>query len=165
AGLLPRDPELAERAVLDLSDLFRAALGAGEVDSSLRGEVELAERYLAIEQLRMGERLQVQWRHAGDLPWGLPMPRLVLPRLLENAVLHGIARLAQGGLVEIGLEAAPSRLRVRVRNPSRPPGADGAGAGHARRSIGHRLAYAFGPTARMTGGWADGYYVCELDLP
>src|SRR5690606_9994880 len=39
AGLLPRNPELAERAVLDLSDLFRAALGAGEINSSLRGEV------------------------------------------------------------------------------------------------------------------------------
>ena len=165
AGLLPRNPELAERAVLDLSDLFRAALGAGEVDSSLRGEVELAERYLAIEQLRMGERLQVRWRRGEPLPWDLAMPRLVLQPLLENAVLHGISKLPRGGLVEIDLEATPSRLKVRVRNPSPEPGQEGSGAGHARRSIGHRLAYAFGPKARMTGGWADGYYVCELDLP
>ena len=165
AGLLPRDPELAERAVLDLSDLFRAALGAGEIDSSLAGEVELAERYLAIEQLRMGERLQVQWRRSEPLPWELPMPRLVLQPLLENAVLHGISKLPKGGLVEIDLEATPGRLRVRVRNPSPPAKQVGNGAGHARRSIGHRLAYAFGPKARMTGGWADGYYACELDLP
>lgn len=165
AGLLPRNPELAERAVLDLSDLFRAALGAGEIDSSLRGEVELAERYLAIEELRMGDRLQVQWRRGAGLPWDLPMPRLVLQPLLENAVLHGISKLPRGGLVEIDLEATPSRLKVRVRNPSPPPGGKGSGAGHARRSIGHRLEYAFGPKARMTGGWADGYYVSELDLP
>ena len=165
AGLLPRDPQLAERAVLDLSDLFRAALGAGEMDSSLRGEVELAERYLAIEELRMGERLQVQWRVGEGLPWSLPMPRLVLQPLLENAVLHGISRLANGGVVEIDLEATRSRLKVRVRNPSPPPAGKGGGAGHARRSIGHRLEYAFGPRARMTGGWADGYYVSELDLP
>lgn len=165
AGLLPRNPELAERAVLDLSDLFRAALGAGEINSSLRGEVELAERYLAIEQLRMGERLQVQWRHEGDLPWELPMPRLVLQPLLENAVLHGISKLPRGGLVEIEMEATRSRLKLRVRNPSPAPGPAGSGAGHARRSIGHRLEYAFGPKTRMTGGWADGYYVSELDLP
>ena len=165
AGLLPRDPQLAERAVLDLSDLFRAALGAGEMDSSLRGEVELAERYLAIEELRMGERLQVQWRRGEVLPWDLPMPRLVLQPLLENAVLHGISRLPDGGVVEIDLEATPSRLKIRVRNPSPPPGPKARGAGHARRSIGHRLEYAFGPRARMTGGWADGYYVSELDLP
>ena len=165
AGLLPRDPALAERAVLDLSDLFRAALGAGEVDSSLAGEVELAERYLAIEELRMGERLRVEWRRSGPLPWELPMPRLVLQPLLENAVLHGISNLPDGGLVEIDLEATPSRLRLRVRNPAPPPEQVASGAGHAQRSIGHRLAYAFGPGARMTGAWADGYYACELDLP
>ena len=93
------------------------------------------------------------------------MPRLVLQPLLENAVLHGISRLANGGVVEIDLEATRSRLKVRVRNPSPPPAGKGRGAGHARRSIGHRLEYAFGPRARMTGGWADGYYVSELDLP
>ncbi|MFN3545826.1 MAG: histidine kinase, partial [Thiobacillus sp.] len=61
ASLVRRDPVVAERAVLDLSDLFRAALGAGEGDSTLRDECELAERYLSIESLRLGERLQVQW--------------------------------------------------------------------------------------------------------
>ncbi|WP_251269241.1 sensor histidine kinase, partial [Enterobacter hormaechei] len=62
ASLLHRDPAVAERAVLDLSDLFRAALGAGEGDSTLRDECELAERYLSIESLRLGERLQVRWQ-------------------------------------------------------------------------------------------------------
>ncbi len=64
ASLLRRDPLVAEQAVLDLSDLFRAALGAGEGDSTLRGECELAERYLAIESLRLGERLAVQWERS-----------------------------------------------------------------------------------------------------
>src|SRR5690606_38178461 len=59
-GLVRRDPVVAEQALLDLSDLFRAALGAGESGSDLRGEVELAERYLAIEALRLGPRLQVR---------------------------------------------------------------------------------------------------------
>ena len=77
ASLLRRDPEVAERAVLDLSDLFRAALGAGEGNSSLAEEVRLAERYLAIEQLRLGDRLQVVWRKQEPLPWALPMPRLI----------------------------------------------------------------------------------------
>ena len=81
AGLVRHDPVVAERAVLDLSDLFRAALGAGESDSSLREEVELAERYLAIEALRLGERLQVEWRRLEPLPWPLPLPRLVLQPL------------------------------------------------------------------------------------
>ncbi|MGY1458462.1 MULTISPECIES: sensor histidine kinase [unclassified Luteimonas] len=113
ATLLKRDPDVAERAVLDLSDLFRAALGAGEDDSTLAEEVGLAERYLGIEQLRLGDR-----------------------------------------------------LRLKVRNPSLPSDAPGVhGAGHAQRSIAHRLGYAFGPRARMACGWDAGYYACELELP
>ena len=166
ATLLKRDPDVAERAVLDLSDLFRAALGAGGGDSSLAEEVGLAERYLGIEQLRLGERLRVEWRRDEPLPWDLPMPRLVLQPLLENAVLHGISRLPDGGTVQIALEAGADSLRLTVRNPSLPPEAPGVqGAGHAQRSIAHRLGYAFGPRARMACGWDAGYYACELDLP
>lgn len=94
ASLLRRDPEVAERAVLDLSDLFRAALGAGEGNSTLTEEVQLAERYLDIEQLRLGERLQVEWHKTEPLPWALAMPRLMLQPLLENAVLHHPHRTA-----------------------------------------------------------------------
>src|SRR6476620_63844 len=157
AGLVRHDPIVAERAVLDLSDLFRAALGAGESDSSLREEVELAERYLAIEALRLGTRLQVRWSLAEPLPWTLPLPRLVLQPLLENAVLHGVARLPQGGCVEIALAVDGDLLRVRIANPAPPPSPAGSGARHAQHSIGHRLAYAFGPRARMTTQWQDGY--------
>jgi len=166
ASLLRRDPMLAERAVLDLSDLFRAALGAGESNSTLAEEVHLSERYLAIEQLRLGERLHVEWRKHEPLPWTLPMPRLVMQPLLENAVLHGISRLPQGGTVEIELLAEDAWLTLRVRNPSPPPGLDGVhGAGHAVRNIANRLAYMFGPRARMVSSSAEGVYVCEIHLP
>lgn len=166
ASLLRRDPEVAERAVLDLSDLFRAALGAGEGTSTLAEEVRLVEQYLAIEQLRLGARLRVEWYRPEPLPWTLPMPRLLLQPLVENAVLHGISRLPAGGTVRVELVAHGDVLLVRVRNPSLPPDHPGVhGAGHAQRSIGHRLGFAFGPRARMTSGWNDGYYDCELSLP
>jgi two-component system sensor histidine kinase AlgZ len=166
ATLLRRDPEVAERAVLNLSDLFRAALGAGEGNSSLAEEVRLAEHYLAIEQLRLGDRLRIAWRKQEPLPWSLPMPRLTLQPLIENAVLHGISRLPEGGAVEIDIAADASVLTLRVRNPSLPPEQPGVhGAGHAQRSIGHRLGYSFGPRARMTAGWHEGYYDCEISLP
>ena len=165
-SLLRRDPDVAERAVLDLSDLFRAALGAGEGNSTLAEEVRLCEQYLAIEQLRLGDRLQVAWTRPEPLPWTLSMPRLLLQPLVENAVLHGISRLPAGGTVSIDLQLQGTLLVLRVRNPSLPPEAAGVhGAGHAQRSIGHRLGYAFGPQARMTSGWSEGYYACELSLP
>lgn len=166
ATLLRRDPAVAEQAVLDLSDLFRAALGAGEGNSSLAEEVELSERYLGIEQLRLGDRLQIRWHKSEPLPWDLQMPRLVLQPLLENAVLHGVSRLPEGGSIEISMSTAGGRLHISIVNPSPAPGFNAMhGAGHAQGSIGHRLAYAFGPLARMTAGWQDGYYRCELFLP
>jgi two-component system sensor histidine kinase AlgZ len=170
-GLVRRDPLVAEHALLDLSDLFRAALDAGEgvAASTLRGEVELAERYLAIEALRLGPRLAVEWDRPEPLPWDLPLPRLVLQPLVENAVLHGVSRLPEGGAVRIAMRADAGMLRVSVVNPSAPDavaGASGAvGAGHAQQSIGHRLAYAFGPRAGLTAGREAGYYRCELRVP
>ncbi|MBN6150977.1 sensor histidine kinase [Xanthomonas sp. AmX2] len=169
ASLLRRDPAVAERAVLDLSDLFRAALGAGEGDSSLREECELAERYLSIESLRLGDRLQVEWQREEPLPWSLPLPRLTLQPLVENAVLHGISRLPEGGAIVLRLRCHEGLLQVSIRNPAPPPDPQAlavrAGAGHAQRSIAHRLAYRFGPRARMTGHWREGYYACEIALP
>ena len=165
AGLMRSDPPVAERALLDLSDLFRAALGAGG-ESSLQEEVELAERYLAIEALRLGSRLQVAWERVEPLPWWLPMPRLVLQPLVENAVLHGISRLPGGGRIDIRLAQDTDLLRITVSNPAPEKQAGGSGGnGHALRSIGHRLAYAFGPEARMTAAADAGYYRAELRLP
>lgn len=179
-GVLRSDPDVAERAVLDLSDLFRAALGAGEGDSTLQEELHLAERYLAIEQLRLGPRLRVEWERTEPLPWDLPLPRLVLQPLVENAVLHGISRLPAGGTVQVGLAADARTLRVWVRNPvpplprlGQPARRAGDHAGHAQGNIGHRLAYAY-PGAEMTserdegtgdGGARASYYRVELRIP
>jgi len=169
ASLLRRDPLVAEQAVLDLSDLFRAALGAGEGNSTLRGECELAERYLAIESLRLGERLAVEWERSEPLPWSLAMPRLVLQPLVENAILHGVSRVPEGGAVRLSLWVADARLHVRIVNPAPDPAVAGdplgRGAGHAQASIAHRLAYRFGPAAKMTAGWERGYYACEIVVP
>jgi two-component system, LytTR family, sensor histidine kinase AlgZ len=176
AGLVRSNPAVAERAVLDLSDLFRAALGAGESDSTLREEIELCERYFAIEQLRLGERLRVVWRRADLLPWRMPMPRLVLQPLLENAVLHGVSRLPGGGEIEVELAQVGDELAIVIRNPAPPPregdilptlgnGTAPAGNRHAQQSIAQRLRYAYGPRARMTAAWHEGYYQVDLRLP
>ena len=170
AVLIRRDPLVAEQAVLDLSDLFRAALEAGEGGSTLREEVELARRYLAIESLRIGgERLRIDWRLHEPLPWSLPMPRLVLQPLVENAVLHGISRLPEGGCVTLELQVNAGELRIDIENPA--PAAQPvtaafqAGSGHARQNIAWRLAYAFGSQARLEGRLEAGGYKCRMVVP
>ncbi|MBB5015407.1 sensor histidine kinase [Rehaibacterium terrae] len=165
ASLIRRDPATAERAVEDLAELFRAALGAGEGESTLAEELALIEHYLAIERLRLGERLRERWLLPADLPRDMRLPRLILQPLVENAVLHGIARLEQGGEVRIEAALDAGRLRLSVTNPAPPPRERDSVNGHAQESIRQRLAYRFGAKARMTADYRDGYYRCELLLP
>ena len=165
ASLVRTDPATAERAVEDLSELFRAALGAGEGESTLGEEIAIAERYLAIEALRLGPRLRVDWKVAPDVPRGLRMPRLVLQPLLENAVLHGIAPLPAGGQVDIEVARQDDKLLIEVRNPALPARERRGGNQHAQDSIVQRLAYHFGSEARLSRGYQDGSYRCQLMLP
>lgn len=171
AALVRSDPRTAERAVEDLSELFRAALGA-QGESSLGEEIHLAQRYLAIEELRLGDRLGVDWDVAPDAPMTLRLPRLVLQPLLENAVVHGIARLPQGGRIRIAIvPAAGHRLRIEIANPAPLPGAPGpgpvaaAGNRHAQESIEQRLAYHFGVGVTLRQVQDGDEYRCTIELP
>ncbi|MFN3964965.1 MAG: sensor histidine kinase [Silanimonas lenta] len=165
AALVRRDPVAAERAVEDLSELFRAALGQGGAEGTLADEIHLAQRFLGIEQLRLGERLRVSWEAEPGLPLHLPLPRLVLQPLLENAVVHGIARLREGGEIRVILRADGRRLCIEIGNPypeglpSRP------GNGHALASIRQRLAHRFGRGATLLAEAREGYYRVRIELP
>jgi two-component system sensor histidine kinase AlgZ len=165
ASLVRSDPVTAERAVEDLADLFRAALGAGEGNATLAEELALCERYLSIEGLRLGERLRVHWDVAEPLPRTMRLPRLLLQPLVENAIVHGIARLPEGGVVDIRLAERDGALHASIRNPTLPLRERDTGNRHAQDNVARRLAYHFGPKATLTRAYADGYYVCELTLP
>lgn len=120
AALVHRRPEEVERLLLDLADLFRAAL-AGPRDISLEDELALARRYLEIEALRFGERLQVQWKLPRDLP-AVMVPALSIQPLVENAIRHGIERRAEGGEIEVAVTTTPDTVVVRIINPLGPAG-------------------------------------------
>ncbi len=117
AALVTSEPTRAEGAVEDLADLFRAALAAPEDLAPLADELLLCERYLALEALRLGERLQVRWTLAEDLPREEPVPPLILQPLLENAIYHGIEGLPAGGTVQITGLVVGGRVRFTIENP------------------------------------------------
>lgn len=108
-------PDQAEQLLLDLADLFRAAL-AGPREISLADELSLARRYLEIEALRCGERLRVHWDLPEDIP-DLKVPALSIQPLVENAVRHGVERSQRGGRIEIALTVTATHVIVRIRNP------------------------------------------------
>ena len=164
-GLLRRDPVSAEWAIEDLSDLFRAALGAGEGMASLEEELSLCRSYLAIEQLRLSQRLKVEWTISEDVPMDMALPRLTLQPLIENAVHHGISKLPEGGLLKIELSRLDRRLRVHLQNPLPEIRAVSEGSRHAISNIEQRLAYHFAEQASLKRYEEQGSYHCILVIP
>lgn len=139
AALVHARPDDAERVLLDLGDLFRAALSEpGWVP--LEHELELCRRYLAIEQQRFGERLRVEWRVEQGLE-GLSVPLLTIQPLVENAVVHGLDERsgAKSLCVEVGQTATELRVSVRNAVPRDP---------QARAHSGHSIGLA-GVRARI----------------
>ncbi len=167
AALIAIDAVRAEQVVEDLSELFRAALKAGEVDIPLEEEIALAQHYLRIEQLRLGERLRVEYDLV-DLPAKLKVPSLLLQPLVENAVYHGIQPLAAGGTVRLSVKVAAATVKITVENPfdvRLDKAASTAGNGIALANISARLRLAFGERANLQTHALDGRYVAILTLP
>ena len=161
AGLIRTQPDRAEQVVLDLADLLRAAL-AGQEPSTLADELELTRRYLAIEKLRMGERLRVDWQLDDGLPLDAPLPALLLQPLVENAIHHGLRALPEGGELTIRVEHQPRALRFAITNPRPPAGGerDGQGQRLAQDNIRQRLLLVYGPASRLEiTETIDGYRV------
>ena len=116
ASLTRTDPERAEEAVEDLSDLLRANLGNSTNRSSLKQELETAAIYQRIEKLRLGDRLNVKWNVA-DLPMRARIPSLTIQPLLENAIYHGIELLPDGGEVTVTGTQEKDHLQISISNP------------------------------------------------
>ena len=163
AALVRVDPDAAERTVEDLSELFRAALGADDRPSTLGAELALVDRYLAIEQLRLGDRLQVQ-RDIDDLPLDLEMPSLLLQPLVENAVYHGIQPRREGGSVRIAARRIPDGVEIGIDNPL-PDGDTLRRNGHGLDSVRRRIAYHFGERGGLETRSEHGMFRVVVRLP
>ena len=164
AALIRVDPAAAERTVEDLCELFRAALGQHDAgDGTLADELELIERYLGIEQLRLGERLRVK-RELDDLPVGFPLPRLLLQPLVENAVRHGIQPLRAGGEITLRGRRMGAGIYIEIRNPL-PDAVSIPGNGHGLDNVRQRIAYRYGALATMQADTEDAQFVVALYLP
>ena len=116
ASLIRSNPETAEEAVEDMSDLFRANLREQRDRISVKEELEIARIYQRIEQLRLGDRLKVVW-DVNDLPMRAKIPSLTIQPLLENAIYHGIEPLADGGTVSITGRLVNEKISISVINP------------------------------------------------
>jgi two-component system sensor histidine kinase AlgZ len=113
ASLTRSSPQLAEQAVEDLADLFRASLRDSHQLSSISEEIAICKGYLRIEKHRLGDRLRVEWNELEQLD-DLKLPVLILQPLVENAIYHGIEPLTGGGVIRISGEHTADAVRISI---------------------------------------------------
>jgi two-component system, LytTR family, sensor kinase len=164
-GQIGWDPPAAQAMVVQLGDLLRRLLTAGEREFSLlNDEVRFCRLYLELQQKRFADRLTVWMADLDGIP-AVWVPSLILQPLIENAVVHGLA--GHNGAVEIRVEVniCGENLLLRVINtiaPNSRPGHDGIGL----RNVRERLAVQFGERAKFTAAAADATnWIAEIRIP
>lgn len=162
-ALVRAEPAKAEALLEDLSDLFRHALADQGESTSLGEEILLARRYLAIEQVRFGERLQLEW----SLDPGADqarLPPLLLQPLVENAVRHGVEPSESGALIKVSTQRRGNRVVLKVTNTV-PGGPGSPGQGLALENVRNRLALMHDVQASFHSAMVDGVYQVRLEFP
>ena len=162
-ALVRAEPLKAEAMLEDLSELFRSALADPAESVTLGQEIALAERYLAIEKIRFGERLNITWQLDAQAMQAR-LPPLLLQPLVENAIKHGVEPSATGAQVKISTERRGSTVVVKVRNTT-PAGAGERGSGLALGNVRERLLLLHDVQARFQTVYQDGVFQVRLELP
>jgi two-component system sensor histidine kinase AlgZ len=166
AALIETDPAAAEAAVLDLASVFRAALHAGDA-STLADELDLSQRYLALEHWRLGARLAVVWvMPSAPLP-RITVPILTLQPLIENAVRYAVERSATPCTIRIECLVGSQAVSVLIENPliDEPKAVVPNGNGISLQNIRDRLALMFGDRASLRAGVIEDKFRVKLVLP
>lgn len=162
-ALVQVDPAQAERVLEDLAELFRVALADASTSVTLEEEVDLARRYLAIEQIRFGGRLRIDWQldpeaHAARVP-----PLLLQP-LVENAVRHGVEPNDDGGTLSIRTQRRGREVEIGIVNSIGAP-SRAIGHGLALRNVRQRLRLMHDVAARFEIEHTDQRFALRILVP
>lgn len=163
-SVIRKDPKRAEGALEDLAELFRTVMADNRQLIALRDELSLCRQYLNLEQLRLGERLRVDWRLDPTAEDALVPPMLLQP-LVENAVYHGIEPGIAPGLIEVRIERRGDRLWLQLTNPYHPDYQHRQGNRMALANIRERLQLHFDVEASLKTRVADGRYEIGIAMP
>jgi sensor histidine kinase YesM len=152
ATLIDSDRVKAKASVLRLSKLLRMSLEYGNSDLiTFAEELKFVRSYLELEQMRLGDRLQILWDVAPETRDTL-VPQLILQPLVENAIVHGISCCREGGWIQIVSKKIGDRVELEIRNSV-------GGKSHKGLGLGHR-----NTTARLKHLYAnEGTFVFRSD--
>ena len=163
-SLMRSHPRRAETALEDMAELFRVLMSDNRELVPLARELALSRQYLALEKLRLDERLTVSWQ-IDDMPPDALVPPLVLQPLLENAVYHGIEPLPEGGEIVIKIYTERHQVHIVLSNPHSRQHIHHGGNRMALTNIRERLALHFDAEASLTNRAEAGSYLVHIALP
>lgn len=163
-SIVRADPKRAESALEDMADLFRMAMANNLDMVAVRRELELSNQYLALEKLRLGDRLNVNWQ-VDDKAREAMIPPLILQPLLENGVYHGIEPLAGGGTIDVKLWQEGDVLHLDVRNPCHSSQNNHQGNRMALENIRERLLLKFDVEAKYAAERGADFYLVRIQMP
>ena len=168
-SLIHIDPDKAEKMVLDLSSLFRSSLKQ-EGMVPLGQEINLCKKFISVEQMRLGDRLEVRWSGEENVQLQkAKIPSLMLQPIIENAIYHGVQPITEGGRVDVDISGDEQSVRCKITNPVSDKLDTSIGAhegnGMALQNIERRLRAYFGDTARLEVEESPTLYSVTISYP
>ena len=165
-SLIADEPGRAREAVTQLARMLRYTLASGDEDLvSLERELEMVDDYLALESLRLAERLRVE-RDIAPAARTVRIPSMLLQTLVENAIKHGIATLKQGGTLRIAAHVVDKDLVLQIVNPRPMDDANLTDNGMGLRNSTERLRLLYGTRASLRLDLSQaGQAAAEIRLP
>lgn len=148
-SLIAEQPDRARSAVTHLARTLRYTLASNDEDLvSLERELEMVDDYLALESMRLEDRLQVERAIAPEART-VRVPTMLVQTLVENSIKHGISALKEGGTLSIAARVESGELMLEIRNPRPAEAANDSPGGVGLRNASERLRLLFGPRARL----------------
>jgi two-component system, LytTR family, sensor histidine kinase AlgZ len=163
-SLIRGDPKRAEAAIEDLAELYRMLMSDTATFTTLANEMDVTRQYLNLEHLRLGDRLNVEWRTEAA-PRDALVPPLLLQPLVENAVYHGIEPGIERGTIEIAIYREGDRVHVRLTNPYHPEHQHRQGNRMALANIRERLALHFDVESTLESGVVGANWEIHMVMP
>ena len=165
SALTTTDAASARRMCLLLADFLRETLRLGGNDQiPLSEELALADRFLAIEQVRLGQRLNIA-RETDPGAATCLVPPLLLQPLVENAVNHGVAQLVDGGTIRVAASRTGATLTITLENPCDPDRPRTRGVGLGLDLLRKRLTSQYGATDAVFAQEQAGHFRVEIRIP
>lgn len=167
-SLIRTEPLRAETTLEDLAELFRVLMRDARDLTTLEQEIRLCRQYLAIEKVRLGERLQVKWNPVDlskEVLQRAQIPALLLQPLLENAVHYGVEPASEAALIQIDIRRQMDRIEIVIVNPYHGAVATTCGNQMALQNIRQRLALLYDVEAQLSTSVEQGSFEVRLRFP